>query len=152
MSESKVTRLAPSGRRAVARSAKRFEKFPKLAAVARDLNDSEREAVRCWHALMVDGLEQFKAAYPAAGGGNTRAENYAAMVALAEFGRRVREIGEMLEDLRPADWCCAEGMLAYPVSCPQHHPAPGEIRWVSGRRQIWTARGWHYLGPRVEAT
>jgi hypothetical protein len=148
----KVTSLAPQGRRNVARSAKRFEKFPKLAAVARDYSDSEREAVRYWHALMADGLEQFKMAYPAEGTrlGNTSSENYAAQQGLAAFLRTLRDIGLMLEDLRPADWCCAEGMLAYPLLCPQHHPTSGEVRWIEGRRQVWVNKAWHYLGPRVE--
>lgn len=132
---------------------KLYDRYPRLAAYVRGLEGGEQVAVRTWHAFMLDGLRQFRQAYPTEGKllGNDSKENAAGVTALLAFIKVLEQVDEVLADLRPADWCCPGGMMAHPEPCPQHARPPelGDVQWVDGKRLVWLVDGWHYLGRRA---
>lgn len=131
---------------------KRFARYPRLHNFLAALAPEQLEAVRKWHAFMTDGLRGFTHKYPAQANllGSTKSEKQAALDALNSFGRVLAQVGAITEDLRPADWCCPAGMLAYPDPCKKHsEPEIGEVRWVGGKRRVWLVDGWHHWGARI---
>lgn len=131
---------------------KRYARYPNLHAFLKSLTGDQLQAIRKWHSFMRDGLRLYIVKYPQSLVlfGFTKSEKAAAVQALNDFGRTLADIGAVADDLRPSDWCCATGMMAYPEPCEVHRqPYLGEVRWVDGRRRVFLEDGWHHWGARL---
>lgn len=104
------------------KTAKRYEKFPELAAKVRAMSPNGVSLIKAWHTIMTNGLrgmiDQTRRELHAAGVRGKDMEM--ALYGLRAWLRTCEEVGAVLADPSAGDWCCARGALAYPMICPQH--------------------------------
>lgn len=107
---------------------KRYDHFPQLAEMVREMSPEGRTLLARWHAVMVTGLRGFTyGSRKEMRKVFSRSEVEAAQAALRSWLDVMNKVGEVLADPRPADWCCKQGMAAWPSACPQH---PGSVNGV----------------------
>jgi hypothetical protein len=131
-----------------------YDKYPLMARRARGMRSDVRSGVRAWHGAILQGFEKFVQAYSpeARRLGVPLGEREEAVGALRSWGIVMRDLGSLLMDYRPAEWCCAVGMAAWPNDCHQHaDPSPGELRRdVEGREYGYVEGKWRLLGGELE--
>lgn len=134
---------------------KRYDQFPQLAAMAREMSHEGLALVTAWHRVLVAGLDAFITGFgKEARSSHWEAEEAAAAVeALMLWARVMRDVMGVLVDRRPADWCCKKGMMAAPDPCPQHDvPLRGQVREGPAGAEVWlpgtemTPAGWYEVG------
>lgn len=138
---------------------KRYDQFPQLAAMARDMSHEGLALVTAWHRVLTQGLAAFVQGF----GKEARAQHWepqealAAVEALRLWLGVMQDVAGVLVDRRPADWCCKKGMMAAPDPCPQHGaPVAGSVRHGPAGAEVWlhatdmTPAGWYAIGTLRE--
>ena len=108
-------------------SSKRYDNYPRMAQMVRAFSPGAREVCRAWHTALLQGYRNFVAAAPAECGLPLTGGDVEAV--LDSWLRVMEDLAGLFSDVRPADWCCKRGMMAFPEPCPAHPlPLPGAVR------------------------